>query len=525
MSEIEPNAAPEAAPRTGLSNGVLAVVFVVILAILGGGGWVVYDTVVKTDDTTAVLPASVLPASTLAVATVNASPSMSQKIDLFNVISKFPALKSKVTIGAKDDPRKWVVDQILKKQSCPSVSYAKDFAPWLGNHFALGAVQEGSATAPVAALETTDGSAATAALNKMVSCSGTNDFIFRVVGRYVVASDSTVHLNAIINEAQTSPLSTDPGYLKWSNKVGNDGILSFYVAPAGLESVLKMAAANMPGQALNFKTLLGEFKGMAGSLGATGDGLELKMAIGSSTIAGGTSALGDEIAKLPADTAIVLGIGMSSSASGNFAKGVIRGLGEALRGPRDQALTDAETKARIKQYTGLDVPGDITTLLGKAIVLSLGGNAPSDLSSLQSPMQLPLGLKIKGDPARIKAVIAKIEAKVGGTLAQMGFTSKVSGDDFVLATNQGYANAITTTGTLGSDPAFQAAVPDAAQARSLFFVRVDSAWRTAIMNMLSRMGLPNASDIAANTAGLSALGIASWTDGDAGMVDVKLTTK
>lgn len=525
MSEIEPNAAPMAVPRTGLSNGVLAVVLVVILALLGGGGWLVYDKVVKSDSSSTALPATVLPASTLAVATVNADPSPFQKINLFKVIGKFPALRAKVTIGAKDDPRKWVIEQILKSESCPSASYAKDFAPWLGNHFALGAVRVGSASVPVAALETSDANAATAALNKMVACSASKDFIFTVTGGYVVASDSKAHLDSIVTEAKSQPLSGDANYTKWTNKVGGDGILSFYVAPAGLEAVAKLIAENVPGTAIDVKSALGEFKGMSGSLGATSDGLELKMAIGSNTVAGGTSALGGEIAKLPADTAVAVGVGMTSSMSNNFTSGMIQGLGEALRGPREMALTEAQTKARIKQYTGLSVPTDITTLLGKAIVLSLGGNAPADLTTVQGPTELPLGLKIKGDPAKINAVIAKVEAKFGGTLAQMGFTSKMSGDDFVLATNQSYANAITTPGALGSDPVFMAAVPEAAKAQSFLFVRIDSAWRTAIMSLLTKMGVPQALDIDANTAGLSALGVASWTDGDAGMVDVKLTTK
>jgi hypothetical protein len=527
VSEIESNPTPESTPaaKPGLSNAVLAVVAVLILAILGGGGWLVYDKVIKSDSASAPLPATVLPASTLAVATVNANPSLSQKVDLFNVIHKFPALKSKVNIGAQDDPRKWVIDQILKSDSCPSVSFDKDFAPWLGNHFALGAVKVGSAVAPVAALETSNGAAATTALNKMVACNGTKDFIFTVTGAYVVASDSKAHLDTIVGEAKTKPLSADAGYQKWTGKVGGDGIVTMYAAKDGIQQLTGMFSDVAPGRVQNFKTVLSDFTGAAGSLSATSDGLELKLAIGSKALTGGATTLGSEVAALPSDTALVAGLGMSPAMSSQLSKSMTEGFSSGLAAGGGSAPTPAEVKAMIKQYTGLAVPADIITLLGKAIVLSVGGNAPADLTTIQSPFQLPVGLKINGDAAKIRAVIAKVEATVGGTLSQMGFATKTTANDFVLATNQSYANAITGFGSLGTDPEFMDAVPNAANAQGIFFLRIDSAWRTAIINLLEREGMPNASEVAANTAPLAAVGLANWTEGDAGIVDVKLTTK
>lgn len=527
MSEMESTPTPTA--RTGPSNAVLAIVAVIILAILGGGGWVVYDQVIKSDSSSAAAPATVLPATTLAVATLNANPSLSQKVDLFNIIHKFPALKSKVTIGAQDDPRKWVIDQILKSDSCPAVSFDKDFKPWLGNQFALGAVKVGSAVAPVAALETSNGAAAKAALNKMVTCHGTKDFIFTVTGGYVVASNSLSHLDTIVAEARTKPLSADPAYQKWTGKVGGDGIVTLYAAKDGIQQLTAMFSDVAAGRVQNLKTVVSDFTGAAGSLSATNDGLELKLAIGSKALTGGATTLGNEVAALPADTALVAGLGMSPAMSNQLSKsmteGFTQGFAQGFAGAGGPAPTPAQVRAMIKQYTGLTVPGDIITLLGKAIVLSVGGNAPADLTTLQSPFQLPIGLKINGDTAKIKAVIAKVEAKMGGTLSEMGLATKTSPTDFVLATNQSYANAITGAGTLGTDPEFLAAVPDAAKAQGIFFLRIDSAWRTAIIDLLGREGMPNASDIAANTSALAALGVASWTEGDAGMVDVKLTTK
>ncbi|MGN6162689.1 MAG: DUF3352 domain-containing protein [Marmoricola sp.] len=530
MSDIEPNAAPQpvASPKSGPSNALLAVVLVVILAILGGGGWLVYDKVIKSDDSTAALPASVLPASTLAVATVNASPSLSEKLDLLHFIGKFPALKGKVAVGPKDDPRKWVIEQALKSAKCPSLSFAQDFAPWLGNHFALGAIDlGGSSPSPVAALETTDGAAAKAALAKVVACSKSHDFIYTVTGRYVVASDSQAHLDKVVAEAKAHPLSSDPGYTKWTSKVGSDGIVSFYVARAGVSALLAKFSADFGSRAAALKSAVGEFTGLAGSLSAVSDGIQLKMAIGSKTLTGGgTTALGSEVSTLPIDSTLVLGLGVTKGMADQVSKGFVTGLRQGLQAKDGTMPSAAQAKALFKQYTGLAAPEDVTTLLGQAVVLSFGGNAPTDLGTIQSPQQLPLGLKIKGDAGKIRALIAKVEAKIGGTLAQMGIVNKVAGQDYVIATNPSYAHAITDgAGKLGTDPEFKAALPEAAQAQSLFFLRIDSSWRTAILNLMERLGAPNASEVADNTAGLAALGIASWREGDAGMVDMKLTTK
>lgn len=525
MSDTASNPSSTQAPQPGLSNAVLALVAVVILAILGGGGWLVYAKVITTDSTTDVLPATVLPASTVAFVTVDANPSLSQKVDLLKVLGKFPALKSKVTIGAQDDPRKWVIEQILKS-TCPSLSFAKDFAPWVGDHVALGAVDVGATSpAPVAALQARDGGAAISALKKMTACAKSKDFIFATSGGYVVASDSRAHLDKILTAAKTAPLSADATYRTWAGRFDADGIVRFYVAPSAVELLAKAVGSGQPQVAQQFKKALGSFRGMVGYLGATNDGLEFKMAIGSKALSSGTATLGTEIANLPADTALALGFGVAPSWSKKLSSSFLAGFGQGLSAGGRTLPSTAQFESMVKQYTGLSVPGDLATLLGKAVVLSVGGTAPADLAGLQSPFQLPIGLKIDGDPAKIRAVVAKIEAKVGGTLEHLGFTSRTRGSDYIVATNATYAQALAGSGSLGTDPTFLAAVANPDRAQGIFFLRFDSAWRTAIIKLLARTGMPDERQVLANTAPLSALGVSQWTDGDAAIVDVKLTTK
>lgn len=528
MSDADLTAVPEQAPepRSGPSNGVLIIVAAVIVLLLAGGGWLVVAKVVNSDSKSSqALPATVLPATTIAFATVDANPSVTQKVDLLAFIGKFPALKGEVKVGPQDDPRKWVIEQILKSE-CPSMTYAKDFAPWIGKYAALGAVDVGAdGVAPVAAIQETDGSAATSAVKKMTACSKTKDFLFTVTGGYVLASDSQAHLDTIAAAAKTKPLSADATYTKWSGRFAGQGIVSFYVAPSAINAVAKELGIDERQAAQQLKKAVGSFTGAAGYFGATQDGLELKMAIGSKTAASSSAPLGSEVTGLPADTALAVGFGVAPSWSKQVSQGFLDGFDSGFVAGGRTLPSPAQIEALIKQHTGLTVPQDLATLFGRAVVLSLGGNAPADLSTLQSPLQLPIGLKIDGDPAKIRAVIAKVEAKVGGTLEQMGLVTKVQGSDFILATNPSYAKALSGSGSLGSDPAFVAAVANAPRAGGIFFLRFDSAWRTAIITMLAQSGMPDAQRVEANTAKLSALGVSSWTEGDAALIDVRVTTK
>lgn len=512
---------PTPAARAGASNVFLSVVFVAILAILGGGGWMVYDKLIKSDGSSTALPATVLPASTIAVATVDADPGLSQKVNLLNFIGKFPSLKSHVTIGVKDDPRKWVVNEMLKSSNCPSVSFNHDFAPWLGEHFALGAVDVGGAEpAPVAALETTNGAAATAALSKVVGCSGAKDFFFKVVGHYVVGSDSQAHLTTIVNAATSAPLSSDAGYKKWTSAVGDPGILNFYVAPQALTTLVKSVGAVPACEREALNKAFSQFSGIAGKLTANSDGLEVIARVGVKSSVKPTDVLARDVAALPSDTAVVLGVAPSGSVGAYTPSTLPTGCQGVGGMPSPAAIMGI-----IQQHTGLTLPGDLETLLGKAFVMALGGNAPADITQIQGPSQLPFGIEVQGDTAKIQAVLAKVQRKLGVTFAQMGLVQRVANGRFVLATNESYAGAITTSGALGSDPTFKEAVPQASKAQMIMFVRIDSAWRSAILAMLNRVGDPSAASAAANTAGLSAFGLAGWIDDGAVVMDMKLTTK
>lgn len=524
MSDLESNAAPDpAAPVAGRSsNAFLAIVLVVILAILGGGGWLVYDKVIKTDDSSSAnLPASVLPSSTIAVATADANPSLSEKLNILTFIGKFPSLKSHVTIGAKDDPRQWIVTQILKSAHCPALSYSADFHSWLGAHVALGAVDVGAKDpAPVLALETSSGSAASRTIQKIVACDNTKDFFFQVVDGYVVGSDTQAHLTSILSSAKSHPLSADATYRKWSSAVGGQGLVNFYVAPRALKMLLGSLGALPACDSDILTKALGQFTGMAGSLNATDDGLELIARVGTNQAMTSGAALGQTVAQLPSDTALVLGVAPSSKAKTSALGALPSGCGGAAGLPSPARIMEL-----IQQRSGLSLPGDLNTLLGKAFVLTLGGNAPSDLSQIQGPSAVPLGIEVQGDTAKIRAVLAKVEKKLGVSLARMGLVEKVAGGRFILATNQSYAGAISTTGALGADPAFLAAVPGASKAQFIMFVRIDSAWRTAILNSVGQPGDSGVASAAANTAGLSAFGLAGWIENGAVVIDMKLTTK
>jgi hypothetical protein len=174
-----------------------------------------------------------------------------------------------------------------------------------------------------------------------------------------------------------------------------------------------------------------------------------------------------------------------------------------------------------ERQLGITLPGDLQTLVGNAMTFSLGGDAPSDLSSISGPADLPLALSVTGDPAAIKAVIAKIEKHTGHSLDEAHLVTRASGDTFTIATNGAYADQVEKQGGLGDSDTFRGAVPNADKATSVMYVDFDSAW---VKSVARAAGGSGSSSLGANLAPLKAFGMSAWSDGGVGHVLLKLTT-
>ena len=123
-----------------------------------------------------------------------------------------------------------------------------------------------------------------------------------------------------------------------------------------------------------------------------------------------------------------------------------------------QSLDDAFAEG--ERATGLQLPEDIETLLGKGITVSVDGGADlKALTEAPDPSQVPAGIRIYGDPAKIVPIIDKLKASAGpeGNLVKVS-----TGDGLVtVGFDPAYVESLRANGDLGSVAAFKDVVPEA----------------------------------------------------------------
>jgi hypothetical protein len=520
---VGPPAAPGGHRSSRGRRSVVAGVAVAVVALLGGGAYAAYSFL----DGGGPQPEEVLPSSTLAVLSVDLDPSASQKIEAIRSIRKFPGLKKSLGLQPDDDLRRFAFDKIVGGSGCKGLDFDHDVLPWLGKRAAIAAVDLGEPNpSPVIALQISDRSKAQQGFQALVDCTDPQDFGFAVGEDYLVGSDTAAHAQAVLDRGRTKPLADDATYRKWTAAVGDAGVLNFYVGSGAAQYGQRLfddLDSNLFGSGRGGFTFndsgasqdrfeaarnaLKDFQGLGGTVRFNGSGMELSVAGGGLSRLQGTATVGAQMGELPSDTAVALGFGVSK----DLAQQVVgqAGAGGGLKHAEDS--------------TGLDLPDDLQTLLGSAVTLSLGGHAPQSLSDLSGPEDLPAGLVLHGDAARIKAVIAKVEAHLGMHLSDVPVQVQDSGDKVALSTG-GYGDKLLEKGNLGALSGFRDAVPQADRATAVLYVDFDSPWRDAIAEELTKEGRQSASEFDDNTVPLRSLGLSSWRDGDAFHALLKITT-
>jgi len=548
--------------RRGRRTAVVALVALVVSAVLGGGAFAVYTVFFDGGPQ----PAEVLPVSTVAVLSIDLDPSAGQKIEALKTIRKFPRLKEDLGLDPADDLRKFFVEKAI---DCDGVDFDEEVKPWVGKRAAVAAVDLGGDTpVPVLALQITDQKKADAGFEKLVECAE-EDLGYIVGTEYLIASDTAEHAQAVLASGEEKSLADDPKYQKWTDEAGDAGVVNFYVAKRasdylidGLESISEellgfggfggdealeeefgeefdeesfsegggFAGESAPRAAdedcsdaledpfAALKDQLEDFDGLAGTIRFADGGMELAVAAGGFAQFGSPESVGDEIGALPADTTLAAGFAVPK----DYAQELVDQLscGAEAGGP--------DLVAEIEEGSGLELPEDLTTLLGTALTLSVGGDAPENLVEIEGPADLPVGLALHGDAAGIEDVIATIEETIGTSLEdEIGIGITSSDSMVVLSPSEDYADALLGNGGLGTSDEFREAVPEADKAAAILYLDFDSEWRTALLDLALDDGVSE-SDVETakeNTEPLKSLGISSWVEGDASHVLLKLATR
>lgn len=556
---VPPAEAGEPSPTSAPVNGrgprrtaIVALVALIVSAVLGGGAFAVYTVFFDGGPQ----PADVLPVSTVAVLSIDLDPSAGQKIEALKTIRKFPQLKEDLGLDPTDDLRRFFVEEAL---DCSDIDFDADVKPWIGKRAAVAAVDLGGDTpVPVLALQITDQKKADVGFEKLVECAE-EDLGYIVGTEYLIASDTAEHAQAVLASGEQKNLAEDAKYQKWTEEAGDQGVVNFYLAKRasdylidGLESLSEeflgfggdrfgdefdedsfgggsgMAGESAPSAADDecadvtddpfaaLKDQLKNFDGLAGTIRFAGGGMEVAVASSRLAQLGGEESVGQQIGALPADTALAVGFAVPR----DYAKDLVAQFSCDSEGP--------DLVAEAEEATGLDLPDDLTTLLGSALTLSVGGDAPDDLGAIEGPEDLPVGLALHGDAQGIQAVIVKIEESLGATLGDMiGVGTKSSDSLVVLSPSEDYADTLLGEGGLASSDDFTEAVPAADKAGAVFYLDFDSEWRSALLDLALGEGASESDAKAAeeNTAPLKSLGFSSWLEGEVSHILLKLSTR
>jgi hypothetical protein len=524
VSDLNPPSSPDAQPEylgSGPSRtdpaqrpprrwGTVAAVVGGVALAAGVGGWGVAQLLAGGAG-----PASAVPSIAVAYLSVDLDPSATQKIEALRMLKKFPALDEQLDLGVRDDLRRWVFERLQQDERCPGLDYARDVEPWLGDRMALAAVPDDDAPlAPLLVVQVSDREAASAGATALQACQGGGgtDRAAGVafVGDYMLVTEEQDDADALAKAAEAAPLEEDDAFTTWMDEVGDPGVVTAYVA-ADAPRLMAETDAGRGGDSLGaVRGLWKDFEGMAAVVRFSGGSMEAE------TVAKGLPAglaataqrTGPALEDLPDTTAAALTVSLPD--------GWLRGYLDAFEGVLG-ADEPGGFWAGMEAETGLALPEDLETMLGDGISVSVDASADLDSLTLFGAVpEIPVALRISGDPQQITRVIDVLRSQLGpdGDAVVVG-----SGEDVVVVgLQQEYVDQLLGPGTLGELDAFRSVVPDADRASGALFVNFDAGdgWLDGLAD--------GDAAAAANLRPLDALGVSTWREGDVQHGLLRLTT-
>lgn len=529
-------------PGPGISRtkALVAGGAVIGIALVGGGVWAAMSFFGQ-----GAQPAEALPASTLGYAAIDLDPSGGQKIEAIRMLKKFPAFEEEIGLDTDDDLRQRIFEEAGLEEQCDGLSYADDVEPWLGDRFAVAAVDLGEQEPTVAAVvQVKDAGAAEDGMAALRECAGAEETGAWVIeGDWAVVAETESIAQEITDATAEGSLADDADYQEWTDEVGDAGVVNLYAAPeAGayladsVEGLVGLPGASevyssdcvaapgedsceelpvieepaSPGAPEELSELLEDFGGMAATLRFDDGALELEIAGDAELTQQGFAAsdAGDDVlATLPADTAAAFGVGFADGWLSDYLDRMASWSGMEL----DELIAEAEAE------TGLDLPEDGEILAGESAAFAVGPDLDGDaLVNSETPEGLPIGVKVKGDPEAIEEVLDKLRTSLGPDAEFL--VSEGEGDVIAIGADDGYVAELLEDGDLGGNDTFQNVVREAEDAGSILYVNFDAGdgWLVEIAG--------DDAEAAENLEPLEGLGVSGWVEDEAGHVLLRLTT-
>ncbi len=546
---------PQKSSRRGLAIGGAALA----VALVGGGAYAAWSFLSSGPQ-----PAEVLPASTLGYLAVDVDPGGSQKIEAFRTLRKFPTLKEELGLDTDDDLRELIVDEFLSDSDC-DLSFEDDFAPWVGKKVALAGVPAtGDDVAPVIAVEVDDEGAAEDGLQAIKKCDDDLGWEFR--DGFALVSPTQEQAEGVVAALDKGTLADDDDYAEWIAEAGGDGFVTGYVSAEATPYILDLAeefsdiadmsiqpssggstenpfagmsdeelesmgldpelveqlygdddAAAVPDtegleerlkqERAQLEESLEDFEGAAMTLRFDDGALRLEAVAGGIGAEGETPKLNDLVESLPASTGVLLAMGVHPDWAEQITSVVTDVLGEGA----------VDT---VERATGLDLPGDLTTLLGDAVALAVDGNLDAErIANSFDPTDVPVGLRMLGDADEIGGVLDKLIASVG---ADGDLLTVERGDDgAAVGLAPGWVEALAEGGDLSDNDRFDDVVSGDGDVSGVFFVDFNGPWLGSLLDALLGGDAPEVED---NLEPLRALGVSSWVEDDRTRFVVEIST-
>jgi Protein of unknown function (DUF3352) len=486
-------------PARGRRTGLVVGAAVAVVAAVGAGAYGVLQVMSGGES-----PATAVPADAVGYVSLDLDPSAAQKIEAFRILRKFPSLRKE--IGGRDDIRRAVFDQIRSEEGCTDLDYARDVEPWVGDRVALAAVPDGKRGAvPLLVLQVRDQAAARAGATKLEACGrgAVQDAEpsprvgFSFVGDYLLVAESRRQADAMARDAEAASLADSTDFTRALERTGDPGIVTMYASPD-----LPAAVATASGSRSALAAYR-DFRGGAGVVRFADGAVEAEFSAQGLPESVAGAGAGSDLATLPGSTAAAFAVA--------FRDGWVQDYLDQLQGALGDGESSGDILTQAEQATGLQLPEDLETLLGDGVTVSV--DAGVDLRALSEspdPTDVPLGMRIHGDPAAIVPIIDKLKKAAG---PEADVVNVASADGVVtVALDPAYGRRLLQDGDLGSSASLAEVVPEADRASGAFFLDFDAGdgWSERLADLLS----DGDADVRADVAPLDALGLSSWTDDD-----------
>jgi len=507
-------------------SGLVAAAAAAVVVAVGAGAYGVVQLLAGGSS-----PATAVPADAVAYVSLDLDPSAAQKIEAFRILRKFPAARKQ--LGSRDDIRRAVFEEIRTADGCARLDYARDVEPWIGDRVALAAVPDSRhGAAPLVVLQVTDQEKARAGARAVEACGSdaTDQEPHRTgisfVGDYMLLAETQLEADAFAKDAAAGTLADAEDFTAALGRTGDPGIVTMYVSKDAPRALATAAAQDGSGAGADNATrdrvdqvarMFQDFQGAAGVVRFRDGAVEAEVAAkGLPATMGGAGGRGPDTGTLPGTTAAALSVAFRHGWLEDYLR-QLNAMSGADSGDAgvDQMLADGE------QETGLRLPEDIETLFGDGITVSVDGSA--DLKTFtESPdaTQVPVGIRIQGDPDKIVPIIDRLK-EVAGADGDLVRVATADGQ-VAVGLSQAYVDRLLEQGDLGSVAAFEDVVPEADRATGSFYVNFDAGngWAEQLADVVTG----GDAMVRSNIAPLDALGASGWTEGDVQHGLLRLTT-